>query len=112
MNRWSLELKYAGRTFDLSDQVDVQLTASFSVFSGTIAEIAEVSFTLDLGIDIPAFVEAGYDLSGATGTLSLDGERVLVGRAIKPVCPWTRSWAIACAFRWRCAGSARPSTMI
>lgn len=85
MSRWSLELKYAGRTFDLSDQVDVQLTASFSVFSGTIAEIAEVSFTLDLGIDIPAFVEAGYDLSGATGTLSLDGDRVLVGRAIKPV---------------------------
>jgi hypothetical protein len=85
MSRWQLELTYAGQTFDLSGQVDTQLTASFSVFSGTIAEISEVSFTLDLGIDIGAAVERGYDLSGATGTLSLDGERVLVGRAIRPV---------------------------
>lgn len=85
MSRWALELKYAGHTFDLSDQVDVQLTAAFSVFSGSIAEVSEVSLTLDLGIDIGAAVERGYDLSGATGTLSLDGKRVLVGRAIKPV---------------------------
>jgi len=84
-SRWGLELKYAGRTFDLSDQVDVQLTASFSVFSGSLAEVSEVSLTLDLGIDIARAVEDGYDLSGATGVLSLDGERVLVGRAIKPV---------------------------
>lgn len=85
MATWGLDLVYAGRTFSFTDEIDVQLTAQFSVFSGTIAEVSEVSLTLDLGIDVPQAVEDGYDLSGATGELTLDSVVVLKGRAIRPV---------------------------
>lgn len=81
---WSLTLTYAGRSFTFAD-IEPQLTAQFSVFSGIISEVSEVSLTLDLGIDVPQAVENGYDLSGTEGVLSLDGVVVLNGRAIRPL---------------------------
>lgn len=84
MSRWSLDFRYAGRSFIFTDQIDVQLSEEFPIFSGVVAEVTEVSLELDLGIDVPAQVEAGRDLSGSEGSLSLDGTVALVGRAIDP----------------------------
>ena len=78
-------MTYAGRSFAFSDVIDTSLSQTFSAFSGVIADVSEVSLSLDLGIDVPQAVENGHDLSGAVGTLSLDGTVKMVGRVIRPV---------------------------
>ena len=109
---WLLDLTYAGRVWRLSSEVidvsesgktvlpysgglsDVQWVETVGGFS-TEPQVVSVSFEalLPEGADVAELVQAGHDLSAATGELSLlikgqdyaNRRRVLVGQVVSPV---------------------------
>ena len=85
MARIELTFSWAGRTWTFGDHlIGTEWTQTLPIASGGGADLASVSVTLDLGVDVAALVAAGHDLAQATGTLTLDDVVVLVGRAIGP----------------------------
>lgn len=83
--RISVTLRWAGRVWEIAEQLDVDWSASVPIASGGATWPAEVSLTVDLGVDVAELVARGHDLSQMEGELHLDGRRVMRGRARAPV---------------------------